>query len=323
MKRPAFLAATAAAFGLPLRASGAAPGDAPQAFDIAYQPGLAYAPLVVMKSRGTLEKAFPQTQFGWRSLSGGSSVRDAMVAGQIQLGIAGTAPFLIGWEHEPDLKMLSGLSVFDIWLVAKDPAIKTIRDIKPGMKIGTPDLAGSNVLILQMACERDLGNPHALDSAIVTMPHPLAVQALETGQIAAHFSTPPFQFEEVAQGAHVVLRSEDVVGPSTFTAALAMQSFYDKHPLFMTAVYKTLADAAGFVEKQPAQAAAMLVNEAGTTGVSGPAMQAWLSHKGVGFDVVPHGVMRYARFMNSLGVLAKPPANVHAVLLPPVGNAGD
>jgi NitT/TauT family transport system substrate-binding protein len=326
MKRTAFLGATfstAAALALDARAAEAVAVDAPATFDIAYQPGLAYAPLVVMKTRGTLERRFPQTQFGWRSLSGGSSVRDAMVAGQIQLGIAGTAPFLIGWEHEPDLKMLCGLSVFDIWLVAKDPALKTLRDLKPGMKIGTPDLGGSNVLILQMACQRAFGNPHALDAAIVTMPHPLAVQALETGQIAAHFSTPPFQFEEVARGAHVVLRSADVIGPSTFTAGLAMQSFYEKYPQFMRALYGAIDQAAAFVADTPAVAAGMLVAEMGTAGVTATTMQGWLSHPGMGFDVVPHGVMRYAHFMSAIGVLANPPASVHDVLLPPAGKRGD
>ena len=298
-----------------------AAGD-PVSVTIAYQPGLAYAPLVLLKQHGTLEKAFPHTKIAWTSVSGGSAVRDGIIAGQIQLGVAGTAPFLIGWSHEPSFRILCGVSAFDIWLVSKDPSIKTIRDIKPGMKIGTPDLAGSNAIILQMACQREFGNPHQLDGNIQPMPHPQAVQALESGQIAAHFSTPPFQFEETAAGAHVILRSVDVIGPATFTEVLTTDSFGAQYPGFVTAFYRATTGESRAIKSNPSAAAREL--SASSNGkVTAAKMQSWLSHEATGYGTTPRGVLKYAAFMKQLGEIPAVPSSMAVVTLPELRNKGD
>ena len=74
-------------------ARGVSAAQAPANVTIAYQYGYAYAPLIVMKQQGILEKHFPGSTFAWRVFASGSAIRDGMVAGQIQLGAGGTAPF--------------------------------------------------------------------------------------------------------------------------------------------------------------------------------------------------------------------------------------
>jgi ABC-type nitrate/sulfonate/bicarbonate transport system substrate-binding protein len=71
--------ATGCGGGKTTAAGGAA--KAPSHVTIAYQPGIAYAPLIVIKHDGTLEKQFPDTTVTWKVLSSGAAVRDGIVSG--------------------------------------------------------------------------------------------------------------------------------------------------------------------------------------------------------------------------------------------------
>jgi hypothetical protein len=68
--------ATGCGGGKTTAAGGAA--KAPSHVTIAYQPGIAYAPLIVIKHDGTLEKQLPDTTFTWKVLSSGVAVRDGI-----------------------------------------------------------------------------------------------------------------------------------------------------------------------------------------------------------------------------------------------------
>src|SRR5262249_34943427 len=57
----------------------------PQHVVIAYLSGVAFANLIVVKEQKTLEKQFPHTHFEWKVLSNGTTVRDGMIADQIQV----------------------------------------------------------------------------------------------------------------------------------------------------------------------------------------------------------------------------------------------
>src|SRR5947208_2788063 len=86
--------------------SSSSSSSAPSSFTIAYQPGLSSLTLVVLKQQKTLEKQFPHTDFQWKVVNSGASVRDAMIANQAQLGNLGLPPFLVGWDHGFDWKVL-------------------------------------------------------------------------------------------------------------------------------------------------------------------------------------------------------------------------
>jgi len=62
------IAAFVAAFTLLPFAGSAAPSDAPANVTIAYQPGLSYSNMIVMRERGVLEKQSPNTKITWTLL---------------------------------------------------------------------------------------------------------------------------------------------------------------------------------------------------------------------------------------------------------------
>ena len=60
---------------------------------IGKEPGLGYLPLVVMREQRLIEKRAPEVSVEWRQLTSGAAVRDAMIAGKIDIGSGGFPPF--------------------------------------------------------------------------------------------------------------------------------------------------------------------------------------------------------------------------------------
>jgi len=196
--------------GTPARTSPTS--DAPPNVTIAYQPGISYTTLIVMKQRGTLEKQFPGTKFDWRMLSNGATIRDGFLAGQIQIGAGGSTPFLIGWDRGVGYRLIAAMNEMNLWLMSKDPKIKSVKDLTANSKVGVPGPDAIQAVALRKAAQDQLGNAHALDTTFVAIQHPLGLQSLEGGQLDAHFTSPPFQQEEQDRGAHVVYKSYAAFG---------------------------------------------------------------------------------------------------------------
>ena len=127
----AAIVAATSAFG------GGAQAPVPDKLVIAYQPGMGYAPLIIMKHQRTLEKRYPGLQVEYRVLPSGTAITNGMISGQIHLGAMGTGPFLVGYARGIDWKMIAPLNEADLWLMAKDPNIRTIADLR-GKRVATP-----------------------------------------------------------------------------------------------------------------------------------------------------------------------------------------
>jgi NitT/TauT family transport system substrate-binding protein len=176
-----------------------------------------------------------------------------------------------------------------------------------------------------MAAEQQLGDAHALDDRIVAMAHPDAQAALLSRQeVAGHFGSPPFQYDELATGGpdfHVLVDSYAVVGgPHTFTLTMAMDDWATRNPKLFQAFVDAQTEATEFIRKDPGAAARLYVEseKARQTPeeILGP-MQA----EGVEFTTTPLAMLKYAAFMQRIGTIKSVPAswkdytfpNVHAL----------
>ena len=64
---------------------------------IAYQYGLAYAPLTIMQEQGLIEKNYDgDIEVEWVSLNSGSAINEGMASGDIDVACMGIAPFISG-----------------------------------------------------------------------------------------------------------------------------------------------------------------------------------------------------------------------------------
>jgi NitT/TauT family transport system substrate-binding protein len=294
----------------------------PPRITIAYQPGIGYAQLLIVKRQRTLERQFPGVSFEWKILTAGAPIRDGMIAGQIQVGAGGVGPFLVGWDRGVGWRILSGLNYMDLWLVVLDPAIRSLRDFKPGMQIGLPAPDSIQAVVLRKGAEKELGNPHALDANMVAVPHPDGLRLLQAGQLKGHLSSPPFQFQEVDMGGRVILRSFDLFGRSTFNSVWMLESFYAKYPVFAKFLYQAIAGATRLIVSNPDAAARILSEEDGGR-VSPARYREWITRKGVYYDTIPRGFLKYAEFMKQIGMISKVPASIGQLTLPTIGPRGD
>jgi len=297
-------------------ALGGGKAAAPGKITIAYQPGLGYAPLILMKQEKTIEKRFPGTQVDWKVLASGTPITNGVISGDIQIGAVGVGPMLVGWARGVNWKVIAPLNEGDLWLMAKDPNIRTIADLR-GKRIATPTNTSIQAVALRKMAEVKLGNAKALDSGLLAMDHPDAMQALLTGQIDAHFTSPPFQFQEKVRGAHVVARSYSYFGAHTFLVTVMTQKFYDEYPQFAKAFYDSVVTMETLIKKNPDRVAKILQQDAGGTPTNRQFKQ-WLVNPALNWTTRPRGLIRTANFMFRTQQIGKAPASWRDLVFPPV-----
>jgi NitT/TauT family transport system substrate-binding protein len=315
--------AAAMVFGLAPSGSTAA-ADAPATVTIAYQPGIGYSTLIIVKQLATLEKRFPGTKFEWKVLTNGDAIRDGIIAGQIQIGAGGNGPFLIGWDRGVGYKLIAPMNVMNLWMVARadEPNIKSLKDIPPGAKIGMPSPDAVQAIALRKESQELFGDPHKFDTNIVAIQHPLGVQAMAAKQLELHMSSPPFQQQEVEAGGHVIFRSFLAFGRSTFNSVYTTENFAKQYPAFVTFLYGELRSATKMLNSDPDQAAALLSKDTdGKTPAS--KFKTWITGADVSWDMTPHAFLRTAAFMKEIGMLHNVPANIREIELPMLKGAGD
>jgi NitT/TauT family transport system substrate-binding protein len=289
---------------------------APSHLTIAYQPGLGYAPLIVLKAQRTIETQFPGTTVEWKVLASGAAITNGVIAGQIDIGAGGVGPLLTGWAAGVNWRLLTPLNDGDLWLMAKDPAIKTIADLK-GKRVALPSPTSIQAVILRRMAQVKLGDAHALDAGLVSMDHPDAMQALLSGQIDAHLTSPPFQFQEKVHGAHVVARSFQYFGAHSFLGVFATQRFYDANTAFATKLYDDILQAEQLIKTNPLRVAHILQDDAGGQPTWRQFKQ-WLANPALTWTTRPRGLMRFASFMSRTNQLPRMPSSWQDLVFPTV-----
>jgi NitT/TauT family transport system substrate-binding protein len=298
-------------------AQGASEATRPDKITIAYQFGVGYAPLMIIKQQRLLEKAYPGLSVEWKQLASGTPITDGIIKGDIQIGAMGTGPFLVGWARGINWRVIAPLDEADLWLMARDSSIRTVADLR-GKRIATPTATSIQAVALRKMAQVKLGNPRALDSSLISMDHPDGMQALLSGQIDAHFTSPPYQWQELGRGAHVVGKSYGYFGAHSFLVTVLTQKFYDEYRAFSNRFYRLVKQSIDLINKKPKAAAAILAREDQTEATT-VQFTRWITRKkSLTFTTRPRGLMRTAGFMNKIGLLNKVPGSWRELVFPPV-----
>ena len=287
-------------------------GGAGDNMTIAYQPGLGYAQLLIIKQEGWLEEDLPETEVAWEQLSSGSAVREGMLEGDIQVGSGGTGPFLVGYSGGVDWKVLSPLNEMDLWLMVMDEQIQDLKDFGDG-SIATPASDSMQAVILRKGAQEQLGDSAALDDNIVTLAHPEGPPALLSGEISGHLTSPPFQFQEQDEGARPILKSFDLLGPQTFINVFVLQDYHDDNPEAMEALYSNIQEATELIENDPDRAAEILSEESeGKTTAAD--FRRFITEEGVTYTTQPSGFIEFGKVMQELGMIDKVPGSQEEIV---------
>jgi NitT/TauT family transport system substrate-binding protein len=309
-------AVAVATVGIVTSATAGRSATAPDHLTIAYQPGIGYTPLIIMKAQKTLETQFPGMKVDWKVLASGAAITNGVIAGQIDIGAGGVGPMILGWARGVNWKFLAPMNWGDLWLMAKDPNIKTIGDLK-GKRIAMPGPTSIQAVVLKKMAQVKLGDAKALDSGIVSMDHPDGMQALIAGQIDAHLTSMPFQAQEKVRGAHVVAKSYQYFGAHTFLGVMVTQRFYDQYPQFSKRFYDDIVAAIKMIKANPIKVAKILQDDAGGA-PSWRQFKQWIGDPGLAYTTRPLGLMRFAYFMNKIGMINKMPSSWKDLVFPPV-----
>jgi len=299
---------------------------------VAKQYGISYLPLMLMEEQKLIEKharanGIPDLKLGWATFAGGNVMNDALLSNSLQFASGGVAPFVTLWARTRgnlDVQATGAINSMPLYLVTRNPGVKTITDFTDKDRIGLPAVKVSiQAMTLQMAAEKAFGpgQQGKLDPLTVTLSHPDAMQALLSGrsEVDAHFGSPPFQYQELRNPAiHTVLNSYDVLGgPATFNVVWTSSKFRTENPRIYDAFVKALDEAISQINadhKAAAEAYLRISKDKDTV----QDILAMLNDPAIVFTTTPQNVMKYVDFMARIGAIKVKPDSWKDLFFPNV-----
>lgn len=237
--------------------------EAEVTLSIAYQYGLAYAPAMIAKEQGLIEKAYKEAtgedvEVVWNQMSSGADINTGIAGGSIQAGFMGVAPAITGVMNNVGYKIFTNLSGQEHGLMTTDPAIESLQDIVyKNAQIALVNTGSIQHIILARALNNAGLDPHALDSNIVAMKHPDGMAALESGSVPCHLTSSPYIFMErentelyEVPGVNEVITVED-----SFIVGVASNTLYNENRELYDAMCTALGGAIDYINENTQEAA--------------------------------------------------------------------
>jgi NitT/TauT family transport system substrate-binding protein len=303
---------------------------------IAQQYGVSFLPLMVMEKSALVEKHAAQLGLAgvtvkWAKVAGPSMMNDGLISGALHFAAQGAPSLITLWSKtNGQIKGVCALTTYPLYLVTRDPDVKTIKDFSSKDKIAVPSVKiSTQAIMLQMAAAKTFGDKEytKLDPLTVTLSHPDATLAFinNTAGVNAHFSTSPFYEQEIkVPGAHLITTSYEILGgPATALVLTASAKFRDANPKAYKAVFDALSEAIDTVNKDKRAAAKLYLEVAHDTKSSLDEVVASISDKDYAFTLEPHKVFATAQFMAKIGSIKEAPASINDLFFPEGAGKGD
>ena len=269
------------------------------------QPGLAYLPLIVMRELRLIEKRAPGVKVEWRQLTSGPVIRDAMIAGQIDVGSGGFPPFALAIDKGLDWKAVGALNEMPLFLNCARPGIRSLKDLKPEDRIALPAIGSVQHIILQMEAEKELGDPRKLDKQVVSMAHEDATAALLSHrEITCHLSGPPYQYEQLrSPGIAKVFDSfQTMGGPHNFNFVWTSEQWAKANPKLLAAFVAAMREADELISRDPAEASRLYAKSEKSTSTAEQIAEI-IRQPGIRYTMTPNGISRFSTFMVKIGTV--------------------
>lgn len=293
----------------------------PNTIRMGIQYGVTYLPFAVAQHQRTIEARAKEAGLGdvtvtFNRVAGGNVLNDSLLAGQLDAAATGFPSFLILWAKTRGRQAIKGLMCYGntpLFLLTRNPAVKTIADLGDADRITVPAVKSSvQAMMLQMAAEKIWGQYDKLDRLTVSRGHPDAIAALlsMSGEIDTAFTAPPYQFVALKRpGIHKVASTDEIFGGPSSNGILYMtEAFHDANPGAVKAINLGMRDALALINRDPRGAAQMYLAATGEKESVDVIVES-ATAPGSKFEPTPHGVMGFAKFMNRTGTIAKAPAD--------------
>ncbi len=295
--------------------------------------GVGFLPLHVMREHGLIEKhaglaGLDDLEVRWIDLGGPSVMNDALLSGSVDFIAAGPPGFLTLWDRTHgslDVKGVAAISSLPMYLNTWSDHLTSIDDIGETDKIALTAIKVSiPAIIMQMYAAENYGLDQAdrFDRFTVSMTHPDGVVTMlsGSGDINAHFTSPPFHQREIMDpNIRTIMYSNDVMGgATTFTMFSTTRAYREQNPEAYRAVLDALAEAMTVIDADRAAAADTLIASGGDAGLSRDELAALFADPDIEFTTTPANVMKYAEFMHSAGSISNRPESWQDLFFPEI-----
>src|SRR5438034_8125551 len=299
----------------------------------AQQFGLSYLALMIMEDSRLIEKQAKTMGLGdikvsWAKLGGPGAMNDALLSGGIDFGTGGVPSLITLWSKThgtpQEVRGVGALNSMPVNLVTSNPNVKSIRDFTDKDKIAVTTVkVSTQALLLQMAAAKEFGeqNYARLDPLTVSLPHPDAMTALLSGggTITAHFSSPPFQYQEAARpGIRTILNNYEILGgPATFNVVWSTAKFRDANPKTYAAFVAAFEEATATINRDKRAAAEVYKRMSGTKETVEELLK-MMEDPLVEYTLTPKSIMKTAEFMAKVGTIKEKPSSWKDLFFPNV-----
>ena len=263
---------------------------------IAYQYGLAYAPVVMAQAEHFIEQAYDgDLEVEWVQMSSGADINTGVMSGSVDVGFMGVGPAITGISKNVGYKIFTNLSGQEHGMMTSDAGINTLEDIVgSNQQIALVNI-GSIQHIILAKCLSDNGyDAHALDANLVAMKHPDGMSALLSGTLPMHLTTNPYIYRErETEGLHEI-EALKAAWPkeNSFIVGVAAIDLHDNRPELYAALCEGLTAAIEYVNANIEATAALTCQYDGNT------VEDETRYLGMGsYSAETHGVEAMARFM--------------------------
>ena len=285
---------------------------------VARQYGIGYLQIMVMEHDRLIEKQAKARGLGdvaiaWSTFADGTVASDAILSGNLDFAAGGLGSFVTLWDRTRGtlgVKGVAALNSMPMLLNTRNPDIKSIKDFTDQDRIAIAGVkVSSQATTLQLAAAQIFGDANwtKLDYLTFNMAHPTAMQALLSGksEITAHFTSPPYQYDELKQpGMRTVLNSYDVWGgPQTFVAVWTTAKFREENPKMYAAFLAALREATDFVNHNRLAAAGIYLKMTGDKSKSAEDLAGMLADPQLRFTLTPENVVKFASFKAKVGIV--------------------
>jgi len=227
---------------LAMTLTGAAAGESNE-MNIAQQYGVSFLPLMVMERAKLIEKhamaeGLGEIKVGWIKVAGPSVMNDGVISGALQFISVGAPSLITLWDKtNGQVKGVSAMTTYPLYLVVRNPNVKSVRDFSDKDKIAVPSIkVSTQAIMLQMVAAKEYGEANwaHYDPWTVALSHPDAVLALTNNSsgVDAHFSSSPFYEQEIKlPGVRLLTTNYEILGgPATAVVIAASAKYRDANP---------------------------------------------------------------------------------------------
>ncbi len=304
--------------------------------NVAQQFGVSVLPLMVMQHGALAEKHAARAgltlKVNYAAVAGPSVMNDGLISGALHFAAQGAPSMITLWDRtrrNVGVKGVAAITTYPLYLITRNPAVRSIEDFGPADKIAVPSVKiSTQAIMLQMAAAKAWGDAAyaRLDPLTISLSHPDATVALinNTAGVNAHFSSSPFYEQEMkTPGVRLITTNYDILGgPATALVLTASTKFREANPGVFRAFLAGMAEAIDTINADKPAAARLYLAMSGDKQNTEADLVRMIGDKDYAYTLRPAKVLATAQFMAKVGSIREAPGRLEDLFFPEAAGLG-